>query len=122
MINSNTIRGKMFFRVFGLIAGLAITLVATRAHAAAATNTVNSVEYTWNDTLLIQQTGGVNFHAFKNDQPGCAGWTRSADVLKAWQSLSQSALLSRKSVTIYYDNTCPGQPGVKFITSIVLSN
>jgi hypothetical protein len=122
MTNANTITGKTLYRVVGLIAALAITLVATRAHAGVGISTVQSVEYTWNDTLLIQQPGPVNFHAFKNDQPGCAGWVRSVDVLKAWQSLAQSALLARKTVQIYYDDTCSGQPGVKFITSIILVN
>jgi|SRR6187551_1071282 len=101
----------MMKRILAVAAAFAFTLVASRAHAAFSDNTVSLIEYQ-PDVLVVQLTGGANFHAFKTAPTGCN--SRSIDTIKAWQSLAQSALLAGKKVRIYY-TVCNSQNMIDII-------
>ncbi len=88
----------------GVAASLIIATVSTLAHATDAFTTVGVVEYAPN-SLLVQGADGVNYLAKINAPSGCTSNNQTIDTLKAWQSLAQAALLSGKTVRIYY-NVC----------------
>ena len=94
----------------GLVAtalGLALCTVQTSAFAnvaGAASPTV--VEYQ-PGVLLVQLPGGTNYIGVLNAVAGCTSNSQSIDTLKQWTSLAQAALLSGKSVKVFF-NVCGG--------------
>jgi hypothetical protein len=90
----------------GLASTLAIATVTTPASAAqAAAATVQVVQYA-QGTLLLQ-VSGVYYYAQTAPGTGCTQYVKNIDTLKAWESLSTSALLSGKQVVIQY-TACNG--------------
>jgi hypothetical protein len=90
-----------------LASTLALTAATTSALAdvtSLATPTV--VEYSAG-TVLVQLPGGTNYNGVLSAASGCTGNNQNADTLKAWTSLAQAALLSGKSLKIYY-TPCAG--------------
>jgi hypothetical protein len=86
---------------------LAVALIAfsAPAFASSVTKTVKQVEYrnsTATPDLLLQTSDGVNYQATATYNPGCGVLTPSIDTVKIWVGLGQAALLSGKSVTIYF--------------------
>jgi hypothetical protein len=94
---------------------MAITAITPPAAAADVSGTVSIVEFS-PGTLLVQ-SAGVNYYAQLTTGAGCTQYNRTADTLKAWQSLAQAALLSGKTVRIYYA-TCNN---FRFITAFDLN-
>ena len=72
-----------------------------------------AVEYSAG-SLLVQLPGGANYLGVVSAAAGCTANNQTLDTLKAWQSLTQAALLSGKSVKIYY-NTCSS---VNYISTV----
>lgn len=68
--------------------------------------------------LLVQLAGGTNYYGVLNAKAGCTAYNQNEDTLKAWQSMSQAALLSGKKLNIYF--TACG--GVNYITVMDLWN
>jgi hypothetical protein len=118
MIKTTSNKVKALSRVLALGAAVIVTAASTRAHASASINTVavvevNQASVTVPYNLLVQLTGGVNYVAFLANPPtGCAVTT--IDNIKAWQSLTQSALLAGKNVQIYF-TACSGYNNIATI-------
>lgn len=125
-----------FPRIFALAVGMVV--LGAAAHAYAVDVTPDSIEFypgvgtlgptppgqTAANYVLIQ-SGGVNYVAATsvpslstatNGIADCSPYGRSQETIRTWLSLSQSALLSGKKLTIAF-GTCNG---VNFINTIVL--
>ena|SRR5438552_17158060 len=106
-----------------LLLAVAVVVVAmARATSAWAvtspeTTTVGLIEY-MSGTLIIQDATGVNFYGQTGTQAGCTANNQSIDTLKLWLSLGQAALLSGKTVKIYF-NVCGG---INYISALDLNH
>lgn len=80
--------------------------VSALASSITASKTVQLVEASAG-AVIIQLSDGVNYLGQLTTQAGCTANNQSADTLKAWTSLAQTALLSGKLVNVYF-NTCNG--------------
>ncbi len=88
------------------------------AHAAtgnSGTHTLTQASVTPNLAVLVN---GVGYFAPWGWSP-CGTVAPSTDLVKTWTSLSQAALLSGKTVVVYWDD-CSGS-GTKYITGITLN-
>ena len=97
---------KRFSTVVALATGLAMGTVSMSAFAAFAEGSPSQVEYPGGVNglaYLVLQQGGANYEA-QLVSPGCSLPGQSIDTLKAWQGLATSALLSGKSVRIYFND------------------
>lgn len=95
---------KLLATVFAVTAGL-LSLTARPALAADSICTISSLAYANNGEVALYCSQG-SFYAWSyNRGTGCN--VRSADALKSFLSLAQAALLSGKSLRIYY-NSCAG--------------
>ncbi|MDF3071311.1 MAG: hypothetical protein K0R38_6912 [Polyangiaceae bacterium] len=105
-MNTSKDRRFSFARsLIGLAACFGVAMTATHADAAESpTTTVNAVEFS-GGTLLIQLSNGTNYLGVLNTGGACTANNQTADTLKAWTSLSQSALLSGKRLKLYF-TTC----------------
>jgi hypothetical protein len=108
---------KRFATSIAAAAALAATAISTPATAASFVNgTVTIVEYV--PGSLLVQSAGANYFGQLNTQSGCTSNNQSVDTLRAWQNLAQAALLSGKSMRIFF-NTCGG---VNYIAGLDLNN
>jgi hypothetical protein len=73
---------------------------------------VTVVEYSKQPLLLVQLSGGHNFYAHQQAPTLCTQYSVSADTIKAWQNLAQAALLSGRTVRVYYYG-CGGQSHIQ---------
>jgi len=109
-----------YSRIFGSMVLLAVGASATPASADIATNasgTVNQVEYTAN--LLMLQLPNGNNYVGSTTAPGCnSSYAASLDSLKMWLSIGQSALLSGRTIKIYY-NWCTAT-STRYVYDVVL--
>jgi hypothetical protein len=92
----------------GILAGIiAVAGIATSTSAWAVTSpeltTLALVEYS-DGTVILQDATGNNFYAQTFAANGCSAV--STDAVKAWLSEGQAAVLSGKTVKIYF--TTPG--------------
>ena len=105
-----TSRIKWRLRAILSIATVMVALAAGGGNALAITSpestTVGVVEFL-PGSLLIQDAAGNNFTAQLATQSGCTGNNQTIDTIKSWLSLGQAALLSGKTVRIYF-NVCGG--------------
>jgi len=110
---------------------VAVVLMSTSSFAAAYSGTVNQVEVvngsaSWFPLLYIRvndtASGVVKTTIGQMPTPGtCPVPTATMDTLKIWQSIATSAMLSGKTVTVYYiDCTSYGNPQT-YIYSVVLN-
>ena len=93
-MNKNT---RTICSLIALAAWLTVSLAGSSAFAAGPASP-KVVEYQSAGILVIQLPDGTNYLAFASALNGCAA--HSADTVKAWQSLAQSALLSGKNLVI----------------------
>lgn len=102
-----------------LAAGVAVvTAPADAAQSTAATPT--SVEYFGASPNLYIVIGGVQYVG-QLTAPGCGGSAQSVETLKLWASLAQSAFLSGKKISIWYDTG--GACGTnRYIASVILQS
>jgi hypothetical protein len=115
-------------RILGVVLTLIPAIVVTLAHARTAqatsniAGTVTQVEYNAGDStnpqLMVQvnNVSSVNYYAQQNS-PGTGCPALSADTIKAFLSLSQTLLLSQKSVRLYF-NVCNG---FSYLSDIVMT-
>jgi hypothetical protein len=116
MITTTIKKTKNAALSLALAVGMAVTAITPPAAAADVTGTVSIVEFSHPGSLLIQ-SAGVNYYAQLSPGAPCAANNKTADTLKAWQSLGQAALLSGKTVRIYYASC----NGFRFITALDLN-
>jgi hypothetical protein len=97
-------KSKLFI---ALTLAATLTIVASSKRASASTGFVTGpvsiIEYV-QGSLLVQMTS-VNYVAQLATATGCTANNVTIDTIKAFQSLAQSALLSGKTLRIYY-TTC----------------
>jgi hypothetical protein len=123
MNKQNRITVPIRSRIIAVVAALAITVVATRAHAASLTGTVTKVEYQSGNTLVIWLSGGGYYQAQTTIASPCSGYAVNVDTVKGFQGLAMSALLSGKPLTIYYTSCTPsGGSSQNFIGTIDLNS
>jgi hypothetical protein len=116
-ISRNLKRPAAFFSV---TAALAVLLGSAPAFATGPTSPitggVNLVEFS--PGTLIVQSAGVNYYAQLNAATNCTTNNQTADTLKAWLSEAQAALLSGKSVQIYFNDCGPTGAPVHYISAL----
>ena len=110
----------------GLLAGVAVSSVAATADATGSPTTpttVIMVEYSSyaTGTLTVQVAGSVNYFGQVSAQTGCTANNQTVDTLKMWQSLAQAALLSGKTVKIYYNVCGTGSNQFNYIYALDLN-
>ena len=110
MMKNTHVRAKSSLRAILSVATIMLALSAPGAKAWAVTSpestTVGVVEYL-PGFLLIQDAAGNNFGAWLASPAGCTANNQTIDTVKSWLSMGQSALLSGKTVRIYF-NVCGG--------------
>lgn len=94
------------------------------ATGSSATKTVKQVEYlntpTPNLYIQLNESPGWNYQATATYAP-CTGVNApNIETVKIWVSLGQAALLSGKTVTVYW-NDCGNANGPRWITDVVLT-
>lgn len=94
---------------------LAIASASASALASSPTTATCQLVKVSAGTLVIQIPGNVSYYAQLN-AVGCTTNNQSADTLKAWTSLAQAALVSGKSLQIYF-NVCGG---INYISALDL--
>jgi len=94
--------------------GLALCTAQSSAFAAVSAQVSPTVVEYQPGVLLVQLPGGTNYIGVLNTVAGCTTYNQTIDTLKNWTSISQAALLSGKSVKLYY-TVCGGQ---NYITTI----
>jgi len=105
LTNSNKKKRSLHHKLLALAAVVGMATTVSQATATSTvTDTVQLIEY-MEGTLIVQTGNSVNYYGQLVTQAGCTHINKKADTLKAWQGLAQAALLSGKSVRIYYD-TC----------------
>lgn len=92
-------------RLITLAVTLGMSVVSSTAFAAFVNCSPNQVEYSQGNLLI--QCAPVNYAAQSTPPSACAAYARNVDTQKIWANLAQAALLSGKSVRIYYD-VCSG--------------
>jgi hypothetical protein len=93
--------------LLGLAASLAIgTAAGTAAAADTGFTTLGAVEFS-QGTLLVQTAAGSNYVSMLTAGVGCTAHNKNIDTLKSWLSMGQAALLSGKTVKIYF-TACGG--------------
>ncbi len=108
MINSmvTKIRGMSAF--VAVASGLALASASVPASAAVTgiSGTCTDVEYTTGQLLIQLNTanGVVNYVAATTPPSNCSSYARPLDTQKMFMSLAQAALLSGKTMVIYYTN------------------
>ena len=106
----NTNKAKLSL-VVAFSAGLAVVTGSGAAFAIAnpLTCAPNIVEV--NNTNLLIQCAPTNFYVALNASGYCSAYLQTMDVIKMWQTLADAALLSGKSLNIYWSQAgsiyCP---------------
>lgn len=106
---------SMFLRspVLAAVALLGIVAASRPASAAVFTDTITNVQLSNGAGGLILSTTSNNFvQAILTQVPNCTGSTAlaatTADTMKAWTSMAQSAMLAGKTVQITTQNCSNG--------------
>jgi len=97
---------KTLTSILSVVAGLAVAFVSTPAHADGGLCTINNINTDWGGKFQIKCNEYANsFSVF----PGqvCNTFTTSADTIKVYFSLAQSALLSGKKLRVTTNGTAP---------------
>lgn len=112
---------KTFARLTALGSMLVLGTTALPAFADTPGNTTNTVSILeYNTTgLTLQLATGTNYLATMNAQAGCTAYNTSIEAIKSWQALAQGALLSGKTVRVYYTQ-CSAN-GLRYITTLDLN-
>ena len=103
-------KNKAIKSLMTVTTALALGTMSTSALAAQAQGGVSVIEYGvggFGSTLLIQLPGGANYYAVTSAGTGCTSSNQTMDTIKAWTSMTQSALLAGKQVRVYF-STCNG--------------
>jgi hypothetical protein len=82
------------------------------------TNTINILEYAPTN-LTLQLATGTNYLATTSAAAGCTAYNVSMDTIKLWQSLAQGALLSGKTVRVYFTQCSANN--LRYITTLDLN-
>jgi hypothetical protein len=95
-----------------LTAALVVTMASSSALAASVVCVPTVVEYS-EGTLLVQcvteDAGQINYYAQTVVPSECTALSRNVETQKIWLSIAQTAILSGKSVRIYWE-FCPLVP------------
>ena len=107
-----------------LAAALAVTVSATPAHAVGiqlqAIGGPSQVEF---PGFFMIQYKGINYVGTQTTVACSNGITipgRNIDTIRFWHSLSQAALLSGKTLTIYYDDCVVNGVTTHYLNDVVL--
>jgi hypothetical protein len=115
MINASLRSSRRASAVFAIATALAVTFASTPTFAASpTTGTVTIVDYSPGTNLLVIVGGVYHFAQLAPQAPcnaGATNNTQTMDTIKMWQALATSALLSGKTVKIYYNTCTPANGG-----------